>query len=80
LEAVFWAVSFSSFEVTQKCRRCAREIPPGALECPECRTLVHGDQMEQLAAHARSLEAHGDLQEAREKWLACLPLLPAQSV
>jgi Zn-dependent protease len=36
--------------------------------------------MEQLAAHARSLEAHGDLQEAREKWLACLPLLPDQSV
>jgi Zn-dependent protease len=36
--------------------------------------------MEQLAAHARSLEAHGDFQEAREKWLACLPLLPAQSV
>jgi Zn-dependent protease len=36
--------------------------------------------MEQLAAHARSLEAHDDLQEAREKWLACLPLLPAQSM
>jgi Zn-dependent protease len=36
--------------------------------------------MEQLAAHARSLEAHGDFQEAREKWLACLPFLPAQSV
>jgi Zn-dependent protease len=36
--------------------------------------------MEQLAAHARSLEAHGDFQEAREKWLACLPLLPAQSM
>jgi Zn-dependent protease len=35
--------------------------------------------MEQLAAHARSLEAHGDFQEARERWLACLPLLPAQS-
>jgi Zn-dependent protease len=35
--------------------------------------------MEQLAAHARSLEAHGDFQEAREKWLACLPLLPEQS-
>jgi len=67
--------------VAQKqCPRCAREIPSGALECPQCRTLVHGDQMEQLAAHARLLEAHGDLQEAREKWLACLPLLPAQSV
>jgi Zn-dependent protease len=64
----------------QNCPRCAREIPPGALECPQCRTLVHGDQMEQLAAHARSLEAHGEFQEARERWLACLPLLPPQSV
>ena len=36
--------------------------------------------MEQLAAHARSLEAHGDFQEAREKWLACLPLLPPDSL
>jgi Zn-dependent protease len=35
--------------------------------------------MEQMAAHARSLEAHGDPQGARERWLACLPLLPAQS-
>jgi len=73
-------VSFSSEVAQKQCPRCAREIPAGALECPQCRTLVHGDQMEQLAAHARSLEAHGDLQEAREKWLACLPLLPAQSV
>jgi Zn-dependent protease len=72
-------VSLSSFEITQTCRRCAREIPPGALECPQCRTLVHGDQMEQLAAHARSLESHGELMEARERWLACLPLLPPQS-
>jgi Zn-dependent protease len=73
-------VSPFTSEVAQKCPRCAREIPAGALECPQCRTLVHGDQMEQLAAHARSLEAHGDLQEARERWLACLPLIPAQSV
>jgi Zn-dependent protease len=35
--------------------------------------------MEQLAAHARSLDAHGDFQGARERWLACLPLLPSQS-
>jgi Zn-dependent protease len=70
--------SFTS-EVAQKCPRCAREIPAGALECPQCRTLVHGDQVEQLAAHARSLEAHGDLAAARERWLACLPLLPPKS-
>ena len=73
-------MSASSLEAAQKCPRCAREIPAGALECPQCRTLVHGDQMEQLAAHARSLEAHGDFHKAREKWLACLPLLPTQSV
>ena len=72
--------SFTSELVQQQCPRCGREIPPGALECPQCQTLVHGDQMEQLAAHARSLEANGDLQEAREKWLACLPIVPAQSM
>jgi Zn-dependent protease len=72
-------VSPFTSEVAQKCPRCAREIPAGALECPQCRTLVHSDQMEQLAAHARSLEAHGDFQGARERWLVCLPLLPAQS-
>jgi Zn-dependent protease len=35
--------------------------------------------MEQLAAHARSLEAHGDFQAARQRWLECLPLLPPDS-
>jgi Zn-dependent protease len=35
--------------------------------------------MEQLAAHARSMEAHGEFEQARERWLACLPLLPAKS-
>ena len=72
-------MSSVSPELVQNCPRCAKDIPPGALECPQCQTLIYGDTMEQLAAHARSLEAHGDLQEAREKWLACLPLLPPQS-
>ena len=35
--------------------------------------------MEQQAAHARALEAHGDLLAARDRWLACLPLLPPKS-
>jgi Zn-dependent protease len=72
-------VSPFTSEIAQNCPRCARELPPGALECPQCRNLVHGDQMEQFAAHARSLEAHGDFQGARERWLACLPLLPPKS-
>lgn len=35
--------------------------------------------MEQQAAHARVLEADGDLLAARERWLACLPFLPPKS-
>ena len=72
-------MSYSVPEVFQNCARCARPLPPGSLDCPNCHTLVHGDQMEQFAAHARSLEAHGELQQARERWLACLPLLPPGS-
>jgi len=67
-------------DLNQNCSRCARPVLPGVLECPQCGTLVHSDQMEQFAAQARALEAHGELQVARERWLACLPLLPEQSL
>jgi Zn-dependent protease len=40
---------------------------------------MRGEEMEQLAAHARASEADGDYGRAREFWLACLPLLPPQS-
>jgi Zn-dependent protease len=63
----------------QYCARCNRPVSAGSLACPYCQTLVHGDEIEQLAAHARALEAHGDLPAARERWLACLPLLPPES-
>ena len=72
-------VSQFSYKLSQNCARCGGSLAPDALECPQCRMLVHAYQMDQLAAQARSLEAHGDLQEARERWLACLPLLPPQS-
>ncbi|HZS25840.1 MAG TPA: site-2 protease family protein [Candidatus Angelobacter sp.] len=69
----------SPSQIDLKCARCGLPLAYGALECPQCFTLVHADQMEQLAAHARVLESHNDLQAARERWLACLPLLPPQS-
>src|SRR5208283_1097331 len=40
---------------------------------------VHSQQLEQLAAEAKALEAKGQLREAREKWLMGLPLLPSAS-
>src|SRR5262245_35879658 len=52
---------------------------PGALECDHCHALVHADQMETLAAQARALEAQGRLPEAQARWMAILPLLPAES-
>lgn len=69
----------SPSQIDLKCARCGFPLAYGALECPQCFTLVHADQMEQLAAHARVLESHNDLQAARERWLVCLPLLPPQS-
>ncbi len=72
-------MSYLTSDLAQKCSRCARELQPGALECFECRTLVHSDEMEQLAAQARALEAHGDYAQAYERWAACLPLLPPKS-
>jgi Zn-dependent protease len=52
---------------------------PGALECQSCHALVHSAQMEQAAAQARTTEARGDLEQARQQWLAVLPLLPPDS-
>ncbi|HEX5434585.1 MAG TPA: site-2 protease family protein [Candidatus Angelobacter sp.] len=70
--------SFTS-EITQTCSRCAQPLPPGALACPQCKALVHADEMERAAAQARSLEAGGRLQEAHQQWLSILPLLPPES-
>jgi Zn-dependent protease len=61
------------------CKRCSRPLVPGALACDRCQALVHADEMERLAAQARSLEAQSRLMEARDRWLSILPLLPNDS-
>lgn len=66
-------------QVIRNCQRCSREIPPGALECPQCHALVHQEQLDRLAARARAYEANGSLWDAREQWQATLPLLPPAS-
>lgn len=47
--------------------------------CEQCHALVHSDQLDQLAAEAKALEAKGNFWQAREHWLMGLPLLPASS-
>ncbi len=49
------------------------------LACSQCLALVHGEELDRIAAEAKEFEAKGDLCSARERWLACLPLLPRGS-
>lgn len=47
--------------------------------CDQCHALVHSEELERLAAEAKTLESSGDFPQAREKWLTGLQLLPPAS-
>jgi Zn-dependent protease len=72
-------VSTTTPELIRNCKRCSRELAPGALVCEQCHALVHAEELERLSAEAKALEASGDLGQAREKWLSAVPLLPPTS-
>jgi Zn-dependent protease len=72
-------VSTTSQELIRNCRRCSRELAPGALACDRCNALVHSEQLDRLAAEAKALESSGDAKQARARWLTGLPLLPPDS-
>ncbi len=72
-------MSSISPELIRNCRRCANELAPGALVCPKCLALVHSEELDRLAADAKAFESKGELTQARERWLAGLPLLPRDS-
>jgi len=72
-------VSSITPELIRNCRRCARELTPGALVCNHCHALVHSEELDRLASEAKALEASGDLRRARERWLAGLNFLPRTS-
>ncbi|MGD0305912.1 MAG: site-2 protease family protein [Candidatus Acidiferrales bacterium] len=66
-------------ELIPKCAACANALPSAALVCPLCHTLVHGAELEGLAAAARQLEEEGQVSTARQAWMRMLPLLPPDS-
>ncbi len=72
-------MSTTTPELIRNCKRCSRELAPGAVVCDHCQALVHSEELERLSAEAKALEARGDLRQAREKWLSALPLLPSTS-
>jgi Zn-dependent protease len=72
-------VSTITPELIRNCRQCSNELAPGALVCERCHALVHSEELDQLAAEAKALEASGDFRQARDRWLMGMPLLPKNS-
>ena len=64
----------------ERCDRCSHQLMPGILACPQCHSLVHGEELERISASAKSFEAADNLQQAREQWLKTLTLLPHDSL
>lgn len=61
------------------CRSCGSELPPSALACPSCGSLVHSAQLSALAAQAGQAERAHDAPLALRTWREALDLLPADS-
>lgn len=66
-------------ELVQRCRKCTHDVPAGALVCENCRSLVYADALQEISAHAKTLESDQHYLEARDEWNSALKLLPADS-
>ena len=72
-------MSTTTSELGRICAGCSSQVPPGALECDQCHTLVYAGELDKMSARARAREANGDLPGAREEWLNSLRILPPAS-
>jgi Zn-dependent protease len=62
------------------CAGCGTGLEESALSCPECRKLVHGEKLEDLARRAKEAWRLGRFPEERALWAESLSLLPADTV
>jgi len=62
------------------CPGCGSELPESALSCPECRRLIHANQLEELARRAKEAWRVGRFAEERALWAESLALLPTDTV
>ena len=72
-------MSVSASELSQECARCKAALTPGSLACNTCHALVHGAELEQLAASAHHHEEAKEFKAAQNDWLRALELLPPES-
>jgi Zn-dependent protease len=54
-------------------------VPIGALDCPQCHTLLHSEELVRISAKANLLEEQNALPQARDEWRKALALLPHNS-
>jgi Zn-dependent protease len=62
-----------------ECPRCGTELPPDALACPACASLIHAGDLKRLAAEAEAAARADDLTTARDRWTEALRLVPMPS-
>src|SRR5215510_6444907 len=70
-------MSASGSFLTTACPRCGTELAPGLLACPQCRQLVHAEELKRIAAEAE--HAEGDRATAASRWQDALRLLPPET-
>lgn len=61
------------------CPDCGLLLAPALLVCPQCRALVHRQELREFAAQAELATSRGDLAEGMAAWRRALPLLPTES-
>jgi Zn-dependent protease len=69
----------ASSEPIRNCPTCGAALSLGALACPQCHALIHGEELLRLTTAAKTLEKEGDPYQARNRWLQALALLPRDS-
>jgi Zn-dependent protease len=66
----------SIVEPIRNCHNCGQSVPLGALDCPQCHTLLHSEELVRISTKANQLEAQNALLQARDEWNKALALLP----
>lgn len=61
------------------CSKCGSALSPDALACPSCGQLIHAQEFEALAQHAKLAGQASDWHGAKIAWEKALPLLPPES-
>src|ERR1700760_4864885 len=61
------------------CPSCSHWLPDGTLVCPDCRTIIYGQYLGQLAFQAQQFEQQQKWVEARERWQTALSWLPGDT-